>query len=73
MSTDQIGLEFRNLPAAASQVLGLKVYAMSTLHLYDIVISFFHLFLCVYVSVCVCVCVSMYVCVCTYKYICGWG
>jgi hypothetical protein len=60
---DQVGLELGNLPAAASQVLGLKVCAMSTLYLYDIVISNFHLFLCECVYVWLCVCMCVYFCV----------
>ena len=43
-SVDQAGLELRNPPASASQVLGLKVCATTAQHLFAFIHSFTHSF-----------------------------
>jgi hypothetical protein len=60
-SVDQAGLELRNSPASASQVLGLKACATTArLECY----SYSSLLICV--CACVRICVCMYVCACMY-------
>ena len=58
-SVDQAGLELRNPPASASQVLGLKVY----IHVY---IKYIYVWVCVCMHVCVCVCMYVYISISIY-------
>jgi hypothetical protein len=50
---DPVGLKLRNLPASASQVLGLKVCATTARHFFNLILVSF-----ICVSVCICVCAS---------------
>jgi hypothetical protein len=67
-SVDQAGLELRNLPASASQVLGLKACATTP----GLACLFIFIFL-IFRFFCVCMCTLMGVCVCLWVCVCAYG
>jgi hypothetical protein len=61
---DQAGLKLRNLPASASQVLGLKASATTAQHVHPLLMFYLVLFY----FMCMCVCVGVGMCMSKYRY-----